>query len=50
LLAADDGGSVVGHLTGSLGEASDIRPIRGPRVLRVLQVPAFIHPAGSAYL
>jgi len=28
VLVADDGGAVVGHLTGSLGEPSDIRPIR----------------------
>lgn len=28
VLAADDGGSAVGLLTGSLGEPSDIRPIR----------------------
>lgn len=39
VLVADAGGAVVGHLTGSLGEASDIRPIRVATLVSMYVMP-----------
>lgn len=40
LLVADDGGSVVGHLAGSMGQASDIRPIRVATLVSMYVMPS----------
>jgi len=40
ILMADVDGSVVGHLTGSLGEASDIRPIRVATLVSMYVMPS----------
>ncbi|HEX6683368.1 MAG TPA: GNAT family N-acetyltransferase [Candidatus Limnocylindrales bacterium] len=39
VLVADSGGSVAGHLTGSLGEPSDIRPIRVATLVSMFVMP-----------
>jgi GNAT superfamily N-acetyltransferase len=40
VLVADEGGTVVGHLTGVLGEASDIRPIRVASLMSMYVMPS----------
>jgi GNAT superfamily N-acetyltransferase len=40
VLVADADGAVVGHLTGSLGEASDIRPIRVATLMSMYVMPS----------
>ena len=40
VLAADDGGAIVGHLTASLGEPSDIRPIRVATLVSMYVMPS----------
>jgi GNAT superfamily N-acetyltransferase len=50
VLVADDGGSVVGHLLGSLGEASDIRPIRVATLVSMYVMPTHRSAGAGAKL